>query len=386
MLCRPDGEVLGATAPFAVEIPWWQEVGPVVEAARGLLGVPVTVLRLLGAGGDDGCGGPVTYLAEVDGPVRGLLSYDEPITDHPLRLAYARPGGPASDLAWADEVLDSLGRPRTSAARQVRTWNLSSLWRLPTAFGAAWLKVVPPFFAHEGTILARLDSTVVPPLLAAQGQRLLLDEVAGQDLYEAPYEVQLRMVELLVGLQAQWVHRIPELLWLGLPDWRAEPLAERASTTIDRTATALDVGTLRRCEQIVAGLPRRFAEIEACGVPDTLVHGDFHTGNLFGDDTRLTLLDWGDCGAGNPLLDRAAFLPRVAADRRADLLAHWDALWRAAAPGCDPTRAGALLEPVSALLRAVVYDSFVAAIEPTERVFHAKDSARWLRAAASIAD
>ena len=384
VLCLPDGKVLGRLPSFEVEVPWWQEVGPVVDAARRLHGIDITVLRLLHGSAGGACGGPVTYLAQVAAPPDDLTRWDEPCPDHPRRLPYARPGGPAADLAWADGALQALGRPRTSNARQVRTWNLSSLWRLPTAGGAAWLKVVPPFFAHEGGIISRLDSRVVPPLLATDGPRVLLDELPGADLYDATGPMLAHMVSLLVGLQAQWLGRLPELLELGLPDWRAEPFAALAAAMLARTADQVDAETLLACEQVVDGLASRFAAIEACGVPDTLVHGDFHPGNLFGDDTHLVLLDWGDCGVGNPLLDRAAFVPRAPADERAELLTHWDGLWRAAVPGCDPARAGELIEPVSALRQAVIYDAFVAAIEPSERIYHATDSARWLRTTAGL--
>jgi aminoglycoside phosphotransferase (APT) family kinase protein len=129
------------------------------------------------------------------------------------------------------------------------------------------------------------------------------------------------MVSLLVGLQVQWLDRAPELLGFSLPDWRAEPFVALAAATLARTADQLDADTVRVCERIVDGLASRFTAIEACGVPDTLVHGDFHPGNLIGDDNNLVLLDWGDCGLGNPLLDRAAFIPRVPADQRSDLLA-----------------------------------------------------------------
>jgi hypothetical protein len=40
--------------------------------------------------------------------------------------------------------------------------------------------------------------------------------------------------------------------------------------------------------------------------------------------------------------------------------------------------------PVSALRQAVIYDGFVSAIEPSERVYHAADSARWLRTLAGL--
>ena len=379
VLCLPDGSVLGAMAPFTVAVPWWQEVGPVVDAARALLGIDVTVLRLLHASAPGSCGGPVTYLAQVPAPVAGLRAWAEPLTDHPLRLSYAEPCGPAADLAWADAALRHLGRPRTSAPRQVRSWNLSSLWRLPTGEGAAWLKVVPPFFAHEGAVIAALDPAVVPPLLAADGPRVLLDELPGTDLYDAAGGLLLRMVSLLVGIQAQWVGRCDELLSLGLPDWRAEPFAALAEAMFVRTADQVGADVQQRCANLIDTLPERFAAIAACGMHDTLVHGDFHTGNLMGDDAHLTLLDWGDCGVGNPLLDRAAFLPRVPEEQRADVLAHWDDLWRAAAPGCDPARAAELMQPVSALRQAIVYDSFVQSIEPSERIYHAGDAASWLR-------
>ncbi len=385
VLCLPDGSVLGTLPPFEVALPWWQEVGPVVEAASAATGGPVTVLRLLAASGSDGCGGAVTYLAEVpQRPSTPLGAWTRPMPDEPLRLPYARPGGPAADLAWADAALAATGRDRTGPARQVRTWNLSSLWRLPTDDGAAWLKVVPPFFAHEGAVIARLDSAVVPTLLAVEGPRALLDELPGDDLYEATGPMLLRMVSLLVELQVAWTTRLPDLLALGLPDWRAEPFAQRAADVLRRTADRLDAGTRQRCERVVDGLPQRFDDLAGCGVPDTLVHGDFHTGNLFGDATSLRLLDWGDCGVGHPLLDRAAFVPRVPASELDAVLAHWDDLWRTAVPGCDPVRATELVAPVACLRQAMVYDGFVRRIEPDERVYHRDDSVRWLRALGAL--
>ena len=49
------------------------------------------------------------------------------------RAPWARPGGPAADLTWADAALAALDRPRSGPAQQVRTWNLSSLWRRPVS-------------------------------------------------------------------------------------------------------------------------------------------------------------------------------------------------------------------------------------------------------------
>ncbi len=384
VLCGPDGTVLGAVPPFDVAVPWWQEAGPIVRAARELHGLDVTVLRLLRAAGEGACGGAVSYLVEVEREPEGVVlqPFSDELDTSPLRLPYAEPGGPRADVRWALDALRELGRTPEGRPQQVRTWNLSSLWRLPTAGGgAAWLKVVPPFFAHEGDVLARLDPAVVPPLLAHDGPRVLVDELAGHDLYDADLATRLRMVALLVRLQAAWVGRQDELLGLGLPDWRAGAFPALAAATLQRTAAELDADVRAACERLVADLPRRFDAVAACGVPDTLVHGDFHAGNLIGDDERLALLDWGDCGVGHPLLDRSAFLPRVPAADRPAVLAAWDEAWRVAQPGCEPERAAELVEPVGALRQAVVYDTILRGIEPSERAYHAGDPARWLRAA-----
>ena len=41
----------------------------------------------------------------------------------------------------------------TGPAVQVKTWNLSCLYRLPTADGTAWAKATPPFMADEAEVI-----------------------------------------------------------------------------------------------------------------------------------------------------------------------------------------------------------------------------------------
>jgi phosphotransferase family enzyme len=387
VLCLPDGSLLGALAPFRVDVPWWQEAGPVVAAARAAHGVEVTILRLLRAeAGRATRGGPVSYLAEIEQPPAAALVPwpGDPMADEPLRVHYARPGGPGNDLRWADSALAERGTPRTGPAEQVKTWNLSSLWRLPIGSSVAWLKAVPPFFAHESRILTLLDAAGVPVLVAADGPRMLLEDIPGVDQHRAVGAPTLVMVRLLVGLQVAWVARSDELLALGLPDWRAEPLAEAAADVVARTAPELEREVVQQLERLLDGFAQRSSEVESCGIPATLVHGDFHRGNVRGTPERLVLLDWGDCGVGHPLLDQVAFLEYLPQSEHEAVLREWSRLWRAAVPGCDPDRAALLLEPVAALRRAVVYRGFLDAIEPDERIYHASDPADWLTLTADL--
>ena len=160
VLCTPSGAVLGQLPPLQVEPPWWQDAAGLVRAVREKHDVDVTVLRLLAAANSAPPGGEIVYLAEVDAEQTAglpLTPWAGALEDHPLRLPYAEPGGPGRDLAWAAAALDDQGVRRTGAPQQVRTWNLSSLWRIPVDDGDVWLKSVPPFFAHEGAVLTALQ-------------------------------------------------------------------------------------------------------------------------------------------------------------------------------------------------------------------------------------
>ena len=135
---------------------------------------------------------------------------------------------------------------------------------------------------------------------------------------------------------------------------------------------------------LVDDLPARFAALAACGLPDVLVHGDFHPGNVRWSGAGPVLLDWGDCGIGHPLLDFPAFLHRAGSSVPV-VRERWLRRWGAAWPGSDPERAAAVIEPLAALRQAIIYRGFLDGIEATEHVYHRDDVATWLREAARLA-
>ena len=391
VLVTANGDLLGRLPPFEAATPWWMDAEAVVHGARERFRIDVTVIRLLETEQPAAHGGPVTYLAEIDRsaldgrvPPLPLEPWNGALTDHPLRPGYARPGGPVADVSWADGILAGRGMTRTAAAMQVRTWNLSSLWRLPTSNGTAWLKVVPSFFAHEGDMLARLAGERVPVLLGHDGPRILMAEIPGNDRYNAPLPELLDMIEILVDLQVQWLGRIEELLAMGLPDWRGPALTVAIGDLVEGAGSALPAEDHAELDRFVASLPARFASIEACGLGDGLVHGDFHPGNVRGDAAGLVILDWGDTGVGHPLLDQPQFLANAGTADLDTLRGRWHAAWRRAVPGSDPERATALLAPVAAARLALVYQRFLDGIEPSEQPYHQADVPRWLQRTVSI--
>ncbi|GIF13156.1 aminoglycoside phosphotransferase family protein [Actinoplanes teichomyceticus] len=378
VLVDPAGVLLGALPPFPVASPWWQDVAEVVAGA----GVEVTVLRLLHADREAPPGGHVTYLAETRERPDDLIPLGADLVPHALRAPWAEPGGPAASLAWASGVLDRLGFG-TVTAHQQRTWNLSAIWRMDGPDGpVAWLKQVPAFFAHEPAVLglvADVAPDLVPYVLAAgPSGRMLLTHVPGADRYGAGPELRAAIGELFHPVQAHYAGRVRQLLAAGVPDRRLD--AERFACVAEPY-----LGDIAGLADLIDGLPHRLAAVADCGLPDTLVHGDLHPGNVRTDaDGHVVIIDWGDSALGNPAFDLLRLTEGM--DAPEPIVTEWARRWRETVPGCDPERAAELLRPVAALLGAATYAGFLARIEQSEWPYHAGDVPDRLAAAVAAGD
>jgi hypothetical protein len=395
VLLDAAGRPLGALPPYEVTTPFWQDMAPVVAGARDRHGVEVAVLRLLAAERPEPHGGALTYLAQTGadppaGPIpAGLIPVEVDLSPHPHRAPYAEPGGPAASLRWAGEALHALGRGPVLSAAQERTWNLSAIWSLQTGDGPVWLKQVPRFFAHEAAVLRWIAGIgyghLVPRVLAADAGRILLDHVDGDDLYGAGLDVRVAIVADLLPVQRVAAGRVEKLLRLGLPDRRAAPLVATLRGVVARHGDGD-----RRLDALAAGLDRRMARVAACGLPETLLHGDLHPGNVRGhlrgparEGDRRVVIDWGDSCVTHPAFDILRMTEGLAGDDARAVIDAWAGPWRAA--GGDPEGAVELLRPVAALRNAATYADFLDHIEPAEHPYHAADVGLWLQVAADLA-
>jgi hypothetical protein len=383
-----DATFLGALSMFDVPSPWWADVEPVVAELDRRLGARTAVLRMVATTGVSPRGGEVTYLAEALTPPTSNPTWDgtpDPcvLAPHERRMRWAEPGGPAGVLDWAAAELQALGRPVTGPPLQVKSWNLSCLYRLPTVAGRVWLKCTPPFLAPEALAaryVADHDPGLVPEVLAtsADGRCTLMAEVPGADCWDADAATVREVLRRHVAAQAALAgHELP-----GLPDHRVSTLAARAERLLapDVTGT-LGVDERRALARLVSGLPGRCSAITATGLPETLVHGDFHPGNWRSDGLRPVIFDWCDASRGHPacdLLRLTGWLPASLAEPATD---RWVAEWRTAVPGCDPGRAAELVRPVQHVELALTYQGFLDGIEPDERPYHEGDPAEQIRLA-----
>jgi len=390
---------LGAIGPFPVSVPWWADVEPVVAHLRAVLDVPVLVLRLLTVEGGEGArDGHVTYhVAALDRPAPGLLAerpVDHVVLNGPeeLRTPWARLESLNEMLTWASDTLAATGRPMTGAAEQQRTWNLSGLFRLPTGQGPVWLKATPRFATDEASVIAafaRVDPALVPPVIAAGPRRVLLEHLPGEDCWDASPRIITSAVERLVAAQAVLAGQAapadraapagrPVGLPPGLPDRRTPVITGQIADLLDAAAG----GELSATEVAAArGLLSRFPLLDECGLPDTVVHGDFHPGNWRSDGGPPAVVDWADAHLGNPVLDGLRARDFLPAGKRPATARAWIEAWAARVPGCDPARALAIAEPLAHLSYAVRYQEFLDGIEPSEWIYHRGDPAAAIRAA-----
>ncbi|MDP9862600.1 MULTISPECIES: phosphotransferase [Streptosporangium] len=397
-LVTVDGRRLGAVGPFPVDTPWWADVGPVVSHLEPALGVPVAVLRLLTVDGGEGArDGHVTYHVEaLRPPVRELPSpwpagSGDLVGPAARRADWATASGVREALEWADSALRASGRPPSGPAGQVKTWNLSGLFRIPTARGPVWLKTTPGFAACEASVIgafARVAPESVPAVVAADParRRVLLDHVPGVDCWDAPDDVVRDAVDRLVAAQAAIAERA-EGVPAGLPDRTPRVLAGMVDELLDGAAAAeLSPGELSSARRLAGRLPALIASLEACGLPHTVVHGDFHPGNVRSDGRRAVMVDFADSHFGHPVLDGLRmrdFTPD--GERAARVARFWAEAWSARVPGSDPVRALALGGPLAHLSYAVRYQEFLDNIESSERPYHAGDPAQEIRAALECA-
>ncbi|MEV6380565.1 aminoglycoside phosphotransferase family protein [Streptomyces sp. NPDC051773] len=377
-------DFLGVTGPYPVDVPWWAEVGPVVQGLERALGVPVFVLRLLDVdGGESGRDGHVTYHVEasrhpgpgkLERPTARRESWD---TDDPRRSPWARADGLRELLGWASGTLAALGRPVTGPVEQRRTWNLAGLFKLPTARGPVWLKATPRFATDEAAVIAafaRVDPGLVPTVLAAGERRMLLEHVPGEDCWAADAATVESGVRRMVAAQAALARRRPP----GLRDRRAPVLGELVRDLLDDRAD-LDITAQERDR--ARELTGRWEELARCGLPDTLVHADFHPGNWRSDGGPPVVVDFADAHWGDPVLDCLRlydFLPEAV---RPTAVRVWVDAWRTHVPQSDPARALTLAEPLAHLAYAVRYQEFLDGIEPSERPYHEGDPAAVIRRA-----
>lgn len=253
---------------------------------------------------------------------------------HPWLL----PGWQTEVVTWITERLNQYGIGPIVAVEQVRTWSLSCVLRARTLQGDYYLKALPPAYRSEVAItsfLAMRFHNDLPGVLATEHERgwILLEDVGALmdndrlDLWEG-------VVTRIAAMQRSMIPDGTHLLALGGQDQRLGALATQAEalTASPHVRAALSRNEYQALCALIPHLQARCSRLAEYGLPETLVHGDLHTGNIAQRRDRLIFFDWGDACIAHPfvvlfaLLDERYFphgVANVATHLRDVYLAQW---------------------------------------------------------------
>jgi hypothetical protein len=293
-----------------------------------------------------------------------------------LRAPWARTGWYASMRGWINRELVKLGDGAVERIEIVRTWALSCVLRVITTAGQIFYfkaTVDIPLFGNEGTVtaeLARHFPGEVPHPLVVDGPRrwMLMAPFEGDTDQQPTLEHRLRLMRTHADLQVQSSGFVDDLLTSGCLDRRLTWTADQFNSLFaDQEFLKLNDDELAQLKGLGPILRERCRQIADFGVPETLVHGDLHTGNVAFRPDGLTLFDWTDACVAHPFVDMLdIFWEKDEATQR-QLLDAYLAAWTIFAPLDQLHELWRQIQPILALHHLISYHSIARHIEPTQR-------------------
>jgi hypothetical protein len=234
------------------------------------------------------------------------------------------PEGGAGDSGPVDHAAEDWIRSHVRPVGDVELTHdepWSTVFRVPTADGAAWFKVCAPVQAFEprlsAELFARWPDRVAEVLGYDEERAWLLLADAGVPLgsFGNPPETWLAVLPLYAELQRGEAAFAHEHLAHGVPDLRVATLPERYDAFVRRASELpLDPAGIERLRGFTGRFGELCEELDGCGIPETVQHDDLHMANVYAHGERLRLLDWGDSSVSHPfasLVETFRFLEGV---------------------------------------------------------------------------
>ncbi|MDX1615369.1 MAG: aminoglycoside phosphotransferase family protein [Candidatus Promineifilaceae bacterium] len=373
------------TGPAAVE--------PIL---RDLMGQDLTVLHRLHYQADEARRtGSSVYLVEtagnhltgqwVDASILADLPLDQPeqrsllatvleerVSGPPSgRNPWARPGWQAQVEAWIEAHLSENGARLLGPLKPVKRWALSCVLEAPTSTGSIYFKTHAdlPLFGNEAAVLDELSRrypTEIPRPLALERRRIWMllppfEEIVGWD---ASLAQRRALLTRFARLQRRAVSDVEPLLRSGCLDRRLDWTAAQIEPLLDQADQFVDAASAARLHALAPLLRRAIDALQRLGVPETLVHGDLHGGNVALRGGQPLYFDWTDACISHPFVDLLDVYLEEDEALGQILRDAYLAEWADEVDFLDLQAAWPWAEAVAALHHTISYVSIVQHVEP----------------------
>ncbi len=296
------------------------------------------------------------------------------------RPPWVQPGWLAGALDWAASTLAEAGFGPIQAYETIKSWGISFVLKVLAGAGSEpetfYFKASRPLplFAEEGTVTQALAGLfpeyVAPPLAVDRARRWMLVTRQGESLpWSPPVELHEAIYATLARLQIASIPHLDALQKAGCLDRRL-PLLSAQLPGILVDEVILTRLTADERQQLLAALPRFLECIEnldALDLPDTLIHGDFHTGNIADRNGQHLIFDWSDASYGHPFMDLLTLGDQTNQAKRTRVQNAYLAPWQAIASEETLLAAYDLAQVVYPLYHAASYQAILHNLEPAAR-------------------
>jgi hypothetical protein len=261
------------------------------------------------------------------------------------RPSWARPGWQRAATEWMTAELSRAGWTPTGPTELVRTWALSYVMRIQASNGDSaekeWFyfktSLDLPLFVNEAVVtkgLAALYPGYVPRPFAIDAAKnwMVLEDFGPMIGHGAPLDDRLRILEQYGAMQVKSAEQVEALVALGCCDRRLNWMVEEIKALFNNqeTGQAITAEEAAQLRSMIAPLQRMCRKLSDYAVPDALIHGDLHGGNVAGtrgEGGQLIYFDWTDSAVSHPFFDMLLiYIAKDTAEQekmRDVYLAHW---------------------------------------------------------------
>lgn len=244
--------------------------------------------------------------------VRAYLTEIESGNTPKLRPPWAQPGWFGKASAWIDEQLEKLKYKRVGSIEYVRSWSISCVLKVKTTAGTIYFKTASrlPLFCDEPVVtkeLAKLFPQQIPTVISIDRQRhwLLLEDFGESVGNDVSVEVKQNIYRSFAQIQIGSVAHRDRLLAAGCLDRRLNILQSQVDPLVeDNPALAeLLITEIEQLHNLAPKLKNLCEQLADYKIPETLVHGDLHLGNVAVHKDRYLFFDWTESCISHPFFD-----------------------------------------------------------------------------------
>ena len=305
---------------------------------------------------------------------------------HPCLAPWQHEGWFEDATSWISSELSGVNE-----VEQYRVWSGSALLRVDADDRRYFFKAAPDIFHREAivtSLIADRFPQVVPTPVAIDEARgwMLLEDFGDTFVADLALDHWKKALAALLELQRRSIPMVSSLLEEGIVDRRPDRLKAQIEDLVAGGLGQLPEEMRSRLRTVVPRLNELCAEFAASPIPSTLVHGDFHAGNVVVTDGRCMIFDWTDACIAHPFVDLATFLymfgpPSTDAAVRDRLRDHYLQGWSDVMPHDEAVDLFERTEPAVAMHHAIGYQTVLAALDPSQRWEWASHLPWWLERA-----